>query len=150
MIEDKQQPEKESIFGDVTSYKHGNIDLKRPGEIIEQYKHTLASKKPRYSLIPKAALDALADRFELGQQKYKDKSWNALTKQDGLLDDAWVIARAEHVIYHAMLIIQKMNGLIPDDGDDDAAAIMWGGTCLHEARRIREGNKEPQELPERD
>lgn len=106
-------------------------------EPLKDFGLTSSSIKPRYSLIPKPALDALANRFKLGEVKHKDKSWNALSNQKGLENEDWVISRAEHVIHHTMLYIQKLKGLIPDDGDDDAAAIMWGGTCLFEAKRVK-------------
>ena len=103
----------------------------------EEFKHTTSSIKPKYRYIPKAALDALANRFELGEKKYAPKSWNALSNQAGLNDEGWIITRAEHIIHHAMQFIAKYKGLIKDDGDDDAAAIMWGGVCLYEAKRCK-------------
>jgi hypothetical protein len=108
-----------------------------PSEKIQDYCAAAASKKPRFSLIPPESIRALAARFELGEEKYgpTGKSWNALTSQNALSNDEWVIARAEHVIDHALLYIAKLKGFIPDDGDDDAAAIMWGGCCLFEAKR---------------
>ena len=111
-------------------------------DTIVQFKHTTGSKQPRFDLIPYGALKALADRFELGEQKHGPKTWNGRSKQDGLADDEWIYARAAHVINHALLYIAKMSGTIPDDGDDDAAAIMWGGTCLSEAKRRRAKEKE--------
>jgi hypothetical protein len=120
------------------AFKKGGSKRDHSKDVIEEYTHTIASKKPKYRYIPKEALDALADRFELGEIKYSPKAWNALSDQAGLLDDNWVIARTEHIIHHAMLYIQKMKGLIPDDGDDDAGAIMWGGMCLFEAKRARQ------------
>jgi len=117
-----------------------NAEFKRDHSIEELQDFGVAnsSVKPRYGLIPKSALDALANRFDLGETKHKDKTWNALVNPEALNSTEWVISRAEHVIHHAMLYIQKLNGLIPDDGDDDAAAIMWGGTCLFEAKRVRD------------
>lgn len=118
-------------------------------EELQQFKHTSSSKKPRYSLIPKESLDSLAERFELGDKKHGDKAWNALTNQAGLLDDNWIIARAEHVIHHAMLYIQKLKGIIPDDGDDDGGAIMWGGACLVASKEARRRNTVSQRNSER-
>lgn len=104
---------------------------------LVQFKHTAGSKQPRYDLIPYNSLKALADRFELGENKYKDKSWNANKNHLALLDDDWIYARAAHVVQHALLYMAKMRGEIPDNGDDDAGAIMWGGTVLSEAKRMR-------------
>jgi hypothetical protein len=97
-----------------------------------------SSKIPRYDLIPAQALRRIADRFELGLKKYKEASWNARSKQDALQDKEWVIARASHVIDHAYKLIEKMIGAVPDDGDDDAAAIVWGGICLIQATEKKE------------
>ncbi len=111
-------------------------------EALQQFKYTTASIKPKFGLIPYNALVALANRFQLGLEKHKDKSWNALSKnQPGLSDEDWVIARAEHVIHHAYQFILKYKGLIPDDNDDDAAGVMWGGACLSEAMRVKKSLK---------
>lgn len=99
---------------------------------------TASSVKPRFGLIPYDALISMADRFELGENKYKEKAWNALSDQISLENEAWIISRVEHVIHHAYVYLQKMKGLIPDNGDDDAAGIMWGGSLLHEAKRLRD------------
>jgi hypothetical protein len=107
-------------------------------EELKQFKHTTASNKPRFGLVPYEALVALANRFDLGEKKYGEKAWNALSSQEGLSDEEWVVARVEHVIHHAYTFLQKYKGLIPDDGDDDAAAIMWGGCLLSEAKRVKE------------
>lgn len=110
---------------------------KHDKEQLQNFKHTTASQKPRFGLIPHEALVALANRFDLGELKHGDKSWSALSNQEGLSDEAWVIARVEHVIHHAYVFLQKYKGIVPDDGDDDAAAIMWGGCLLSEAKRIK-------------
>ena len=105
---------------------------------VEQFAHTASSKKPKLELIPYPALVALAERFELGQANYGSKAWNALSSQVGLEDKEWLKGRISHVIHHAYLYLQKLEGIIPDDGDDDAAAIMWGGACLFEAKRLKD------------
>jgi hypothetical protein len=98
------------------------------------------SKIPRYELIPYRAMDRIADRFEHGLAKHKEKSWNALSSQDCLSDREWVIARASHAIDHAKKLIAKLTGQAEWDEDDDAAAIAWAGVCLGEAvRMLREG-----------
>lgn len=105
-------------------------------EELQDFGKTSATKKPCFGLIPYASLCALAERFELGEKKHAEKAWNGLSKnQDGLDNPAWVRSRVEHIINHAFLYLQKMEGLIPDDGDDDAAAIMFGGCVLFEAKR---------------
>lgn len=92
-----------------------------------------SSKVPRLELIPFAALCRLAARFELGIERHGDDAWNALSKQECLRDREFAIARAGHVMHHAARLIAKLTGRIPDDGDDDAAAVMWGGAFLCEA-----------------
>lgn len=117
-----------------TSMCHLNI---RPGEEMQQFNVTTSSKKPRFAMIPYAALGALAERFDMGEKKHGDKSWNALTDQTAMKDEAWIVSRAEHIIHHAYRYLLKLKGLIPDDGDDDAGAIMWGGCVLSEAKRLK-------------
>jgi hypothetical protein len=96
------------------------------------------SKIPRFELIPMEALIALANRFELGEIKHKEKTWNGLVNPEALDNKEWITARASHVIHHALKYIAKLHNLIPDDEDDDAAAIMWGGTVLFEAKRKKD------------
>ncbi len=83
---------------------------------------------PRFDLIPYSALARLAGRFERGAARYGKDNW-----RKGLRDKDYVRERAAHVIHHTMRLIGKLDGDIPDDGDDDAAAIMWGGAFLCEA-----------------
>lgn len=100
------------------------------------------SKKPRYALIPKSAIDALAGRLELGEEKHKDKSWNALSEnRETALTKEWVRAGLEHIIGHAFIALQKLNGVILDDGDDDAGAILFGGAVLVEYNRLQKEKK---------
>src|SRR6185437_1563119 len=93
-----------------------------------------SSKIPHFEDIPYRALVRVAERFELGKLNHKEKAWNARQNHQSLLDKEWVIARAAHVINHAFKYISKLEGLMPDDGDDDASAITWGGICLSEAQ----------------
>lgn len=101
-------------------------------EDVRKYKSGASSSvKPHFELIPYEALVALANRFQLGLDKYGSGAWNALSpNQRQLDDDEWIESRLSHIIHHAYQIIMKRRGLIPDDCDDDAAAIMWGGACL--------------------
>lgn len=109
-------------------------------EELQDFGKVNSSIKPRFGLIPYEAMVALANRYELGEKKHKGKTWNATTDQTILANREWIISRAEHVIYHAFQYLMKIEGIIPDDGDDDAGAIMWGGSCLSEAKRLF-GNK---------
>lgn len=106
-------------------------------EKLQQFAHTTASYKPEFAYIPYSSLVALADRFALGTKKHGSKSWNAFSSQAGLRDEAWIRARVEHVIHHCFMYLMKRNGMMADDGDNDAAAIMWGGSLLHEANEAR-------------
>ncbi|HWY33445.1 MAG TPA: hypothetical protein VNX68_02290 [Nitrosopumilaceae archaeon] len=122
-------------------HQKGHAVRQHHEEPKQDFGHTTSSVKPRFGLIPHAALVALADRFELGEKKHAEKAWNALSSQIGLENEAWVISRVEHVIHHAYQYLQKLKGFIPDDGDDDAAGIMWGGSLLYEAKRVRDASK---------
>lgn len=102
-----------------------------------QFKHTSSTSKPKFELIPYNALVSMANRFELGQKKYEEQAWNALSSQAALEDKEWIKSRLSHVIHHAYMFLMKMEGIIEDDGDDDAGGILWGGACLSEAYRIR-------------
>lgn len=87
-----------------------------------------SSTVPRLDLIPHRALVRLAGRYEKGMKRYGRNNW-----QKGLTDLDYVLERAAHVLNHASILIEKLQGLRADDGDDDAAAIMWGGAFLCEA-----------------
>jgi hypothetical protein len=76
-------------------------------------------------LIPREALVRLARRYELGLVKHGKDNW-----RQGIEDREYTVERAGHVIDHALKLIDKLEGREPDDGDDDAAAIMWGGAFL--------------------
>jgi len=94
-----------------------------------------STKIPRFELIPRIALVALADRYELGLERHGETAWSILSADQSPLDDKeWLTARLAHVIDHATKALDKLHGRIPDDGDDDAAAIMWGGSVLAAAR----------------
>jgi hypothetical protein len=87
-----------------------------------------SSAVPRLDLIPHRALVRLAGRYEKGLARYGRNNW-----QKGLTELDYVLERAAHVLNHTLILIEKLQGLRPDDGDDDAAAIMWGGAFLCEA-----------------
>ena len=116
--------------------KHiGNCHNTRP--LVHFTSGTSSSKIPRFDLIPYKAQLRLAKRFEVGLETHKEKSWNARSKQDALTDEEFIIARASHVIHHAMKLIAKRTGQLPPDEDDDAAAIAWGGIFLCEATELK-------------
>jgi hypothetical protein len=86
------------------------------------------SKVPSLDLIPYRALCRLAARYEHGTEKYGRDNW-----RKGLTDRQYIRDRAAHVMNHTARLIAKLDGHLPEDGDDDAAAIMWGGAFLCEA-----------------
>lgn len=92
-----------------------------------------SSKAPRFELIPYVALLCMVRRFELGITNRPDGSaWNALSPnhQQCIQDKEFVINRAGHVADHAMKLKAILTGEMPDDGDDHAGAILWGGAFL--------------------
>lgn len=97
------------------------------------YGQATRTKKPRFELIPYNSLVALANRFDLGEERHKPKAWNGLAEnRETALTKEWATAAAQHVISHAYLFLEKINGITPDDGDDDGAAIMFGGCVMVE------------------
>lgn len=115
---------------------HSHVGYKKGESNLETFPSgTTSTKQPRLALIPLQPLIELSERFEKGIATH-EKPWNALSPyQDCLTDKKFLTARAEHIIMHAFRYIAKLNGLIPDDGDNDASAIMWGGCCLSEGKR---------------
>jgi hypothetical protein len=94
-----------------------------------------STKIPGFKYIPRVALERLAKRFELGLERHKENSWNALNPDSAsMLDDReWLIERLNHVIHHAYKEIERLSNPNLDplaESDDNAAAIMWGGACL--------------------
>lgn len=87
-----------------------------------------SSSVPRLDLIPYRTLLALAARFEKGEKRYGRNNW-----RKGLTDKEYVLERAAHILNHVEILIEKLQGLRPDDGDDDVGAILWGGAFLAEA-----------------
>jgi hypothetical protein len=83
---------------------------------------------PRLDLLPYHGLVRCAARFEKGETRYGHDNW-----RKGLSDKQYVIERASHVMHHCAMLIAKLEGHLPDDGDDDAGAIAWGGMFLCEA-----------------
>lgn len=101
------------------------------------YHGVKSTKIPRFELIPKSALEALALRFELGIERKGDGAWNALTKhkEEALQDTAFVIERLSHCILHCYDAIGKLaSGEM--EGEEDAGAIMFAGAVLAEWKRL--------------
>ena len=108
----------------------------------------ISTKIPRYELIPRAGLAALARRFERGIRVKGEKgSWNALNIE-AAEDRAFVIDRLAHCIEHAYKAIGRLTGTEPplDEQDTtdggDAGAIMFAGCLLavHLCPRRRHDN----------
>jgi hypothetical protein len=83
---------------------------------------------PRLDLLPYRGLCRVAARFQKDETNYGHDNW-----RKGLMDKAYIIERAGRVLNHTALLIAKLEGHVVDDGDDDAAAIAWGGLFLCEA-----------------
>lgn len=93
-----------------------------------------STRKPRYRYIPHCALDDLARRFEVGQERHGKNAMSALTGHEKITKE-WVIARLEHVINHCMLAIEEVHRSVVVDPstegvEDNAGAIMFGGAIL--------------------
>jgi hypothetical protein len=84
-----------------------------------------SSKVPRLDLIPREALLRLAKRFELGLEHYGKDNW-----RNGLADHEYILERIAHIQNHCAILVEKLEGRIPPDGDDDVGAILWGGAFL--------------------
>jgi hypothetical protein len=87
-----------------------------------------SSALPGYDQLPYHAMRLLASRYSLGEAKHGRHNW-----RKGLNDKDYVIKRLGHVVHHALKAIAILEGFVPDDGDDNAGAIMWGGAFLAEA-----------------
>ena len=106
----------------------------------------LSSAIEAFDQLPYRALLRLALRFGRGEKTYGRHNW-----RKGLLDKAYVLHRAGHVLKHTLKLIAVLEGFEPDDGDDNAAAIMWGGAFLieaDEARRAAAGPVAVLDMPE--
>lgn len=122
--------------------------MKKPVEVLSI--GTAASTKiPRYELIPKPALAALASRFEVGVERHKEKAWNSLSPNfDTALTREWVIARLAHAVDHAYNALAKLHSGV-EDGEDDAGAIMFAGSVLacYKSAAKAAGSEEPISEP---
>lgn len=105
-----------------------------------------SSKIPRIEMIPYRALLRLAARFELGEERHKDASWNGMKPENaGLKDKNTMVVRAAHAMLHASKLIAILTGQIPDDGDDHASAVMWAGAFLCESDEMEVRKREKNE-----
>src|ERR1039458_10067082 len=108
-------------------------------EETKVYKSGAGSKRQaRLDLIPHQGLINAARRFELGLEEYKDKSYNALSKDQTPLDDKeWLIDRCNHAIEHCYRVIDYLREgeihLNPPTVLGDAGGIAWAGLVLGES-----------------
>lgn len=109
----------------------------------------LSSKIPPWHLIPRVALDALANILALGLEKKKEKSWHAGSTNQPVLDNLdFLIERCGHISRHASTYCEALIALRNMRKDPlttelelaqatqvlcdstDPGAIMFGGTLL--------------------
>lgn len=93
----------------------------------------LSSRIPPIYLIPTEVIDVLADRFQTGIDRKGDKSWNAISSNQAVLDDIdFAIDRCGHAVRHAMQLRDKLHSRDIEGlkVDNDAAAILWAGAFL--------------------
>lgn len=82
-----------------------------------------------YHLVPAALFEMVADRCEVGAQRYGPDQWRA-----GLTDPAWLCNRADHAVAHLLNYIHGIdNG--EDGPEDNLAAVGWAVAVLLEAER---------------
>lgn len=97
---------------------------------------------PLRNRIPRDSIIALNNRFIKGEEHYGEQAWNSLSDNWEKLDDGkWIVDRFEHALAHLEHFISVLVGRVPDDGDDDGAAIMWFGCLAHEVWMRRKGQR---------
>lgn len=104
-----------------------------PPQVLMAGGKVASTKGPAYHLIPTAALDKLAERFELGIARKGDKAWNAVSgNQDCLTDKELLIERCSHIVHHALKLRDQLqdSSCGEESIQDNAAAVMWGGAFL--------------------
>lgn len=118
------------------------IDGRMGSEPVRRFGKVTSTKLARLELIPKSALIALADRFELGIERKGEGAWNAASQanEEVLQDKAFVIERLSHCIHHCYDAIKKLVLDCPNEGEEDAGAILFAGAVLAEYKGI--GKKE--------
>jgi len=107
--------------------------VQHPPQVLMAGGKVASTKGPAYHLIPTAALNKLAERFELGIERKGDKAWNATSNnQDCLTDKDLLIERCSHIIHHALKLRDQLQDSSRGEESiqDNAAAVMWGGAFL--------------------
>lgn len=122
--------------------KNERLDREEANQVNQEIKFASGASSsycPPYYLIPKNALERLANVFQRGINRKGDAAWNVYGSQEALTDINFVIDRVSHIIKHALQYRDKLIGKIdwndPNYPEDDAAAIMWGGAFLAEVNK---------------
>lgn len=108
-------------------------------EEVKEFSGVTSTKIPRFELIPFFTLCLFAGAFEEGIRKKNEGAWNALNAhlEDALKDKLFVVERLSHVIKHCYKAIGKVMEGKEWEGEEDAGAIMFGGSVLAEYKRLR-------------
>lgn len=98
---------------------------------------TSSKKSPRFDLIPREALECLADRLEGGALKHGDNGW-----RKGLDDPEFMRDRLNHTIEH---LLNVSNGNFEEDDEwGNLGAVMWG--CMLRAVALKRKAKAGKDL----
>ena len=90
-----------------------------------------SKKMPRFDLIPYSVKQCLADRLEMGAEKYGEWNW-----QRGLEDEQWLKDGLNHMEHH---LTSLMNGEFSEDSEwGHLGAIVFGCMMWCEAIVRRE------------
>lgn len=84
-----------------------------------------SSNAKRFDLIPRVALEKLADRFELGLLKY-----DAFNYRKGLHDKEFIIDRLNHLQMHMQALLAPQTN--EEIEDDNIGAILWAASFIAE------------------
>lgn len=108
-------------------------------EEVKEFSGVTSTKIPRFELIPFFTLCLFAGAFEEGIRKKNEGAWNALNAhlEEALKDKLFVVERLSHVIKHCYKAIGKVMEGKEWEGEEDAGAIMFGGSVLAEYKRLR-------------
>ena len=104
-----------------------------PGDVLMAGGKVASSKCPPYHLIPRAALEMLANQCGLGVKRKGSKAWNALSdNQDVLLNREFVLERISHGINHLLNSRDRIlnNDFSDMETENDMAAVFWCGMFL--------------------
>lgn len=120
-------------------------------EVLMSEGKASSSKIPGFHRIPTEGLRRLAERYDLGQERKGEKTWDANSEnQEVLLDREFVLHRLGHVIAHALKLRDKIAAgekLLGEGIDDDAGAIIWGGSFLCSATRVMQDRMDLESDP---